>query len=200
MQKFWNERYREKEYAYGIAPNTFLKEYLATATPGSALFVAEGEGRNAVYAASQAWQVSAFDSSEEAEKKALQLADEKEQTISYQVADALKVQYPKESFDLVVLIFAHFPSAVRQRIHQQLLSFLKPGGILLLEAFHVSQLGNASGGPKDIDMLYTQEIIQQDFNSLSIHTLEHCRVDLDEGPYHQGAAEVLRFIGKKINL
>jgi SAM-dependent methyltransferase len=197
QQAFWNARYSEKEYAYGIVPNQFLKDYLDNLQPGRALFVAEGEGRNAVYAASQAWQVTAFDSSEVAKSKAMQLAVAQGQTISYQVADALEVQYPKDNFDLVVLVYAHFPSAVRQSIHQRLVSFLKPGGALLLEAFHVSQLGNASGGPKDIDMLHTQEIIQQDFKSLTTCFLEQTQIVLAEGAFHQGAAEVLRFIGKK---
>lgn len=197
QQAFWDTRYSEKEFAYGIEPNQFLKKYLDNLQPGSVLFVAEGEGRNAVYAASQAWQVAAFDSSAVAKSKAMELAAARGQAISYQVADALEVQYPKDSFDVVVLIYAHFPSAVRQAIHQRLLSFLKPGGLLLLEAFHVSQLGYASGGPKDIDMLYTQEIIQEDFKNANTCFLEHTSTVLDEGPYHQGAAAVLRYVGQK---
>ena len=73
MKEFWNERYRQNEFAYGEEPNEFLKEQLAKLQPGSILFPAEGEGRNAVYAAQSGWQVSAFDISEEGKKKAERL-------------------------------------------------------------------------------------------------------------------------------
>lgn len=77
MNHFWNERYAEKEFAYGILPNEFLKNTLEPMSPGKILFVCEGEGRNAVYAAQKNWDVTAFDLSEEGKNKALNLAQEK---------------------------------------------------------------------------------------------------------------------------
>jgi hypothetical protein len=70
----WNERYGADEYVYGKEPNGFLKEFIDNHPPGKILLPAEGEGRNAVYAASKGWEVTAFDFSEEGKKKALKLA------------------------------------------------------------------------------------------------------------------------------
>ena len=68
MKEFWNERYAEPEFAYGVLPNDFFKNQLDKLKPGSILLVCEGEGRNAVYAAKNGWKVEAFDSSEQAMK------------------------------------------------------------------------------------------------------------------------------------
>lgn len=89
MKAFWNQRYDEPEYAYGTQPNLFFKDQLDQLTPGKLLMPAEGEGRNAVYAAGKGWEVTAFDSSSSGQKKALRLAQEKKVTLNYLVADAL---------------------------------------------------------------------------------------------------------------
>ena len=110
MSNYWNERYSKEEYAYGDEPNVFFAEQLKLLKPGVVIFPCEGEGRNAVYAASQGWTVHAFDSSEAGKTKALLLAQKKGQTIQYIIDDALDVQYPKATADAVVFIFAHFPA------------------------------------------------------------------------------------------
>ena len=108
MKDFWNKRYAEKEFAYGTLPNEFLKEQLQKITAGKILFVCEGEGRNAVYAAKQGWHVEAFDLSTEGKNKALQLATQNNVNFNYQVQDANAIQYPENSFDAIALIYAHF--------------------------------------------------------------------------------------------
>ena len=70
----WNDRYSNEEFAYGENPNNYLKEQLEKLPAGNILFPAEGEGRNAVFAAKLGWAVSAFDISDKGKKKALQLA------------------------------------------------------------------------------------------------------------------------------
>ena len=194
---FWNERYSGQEFVYGIEPNAFLKEQLAKFPAGKILFPCEGEGRNAVFAAQQGWQVNAFDQSEEGFKKALQLAKQNNVEVQYQVADALEVEYPKESFDVIALIYAHFPSSIRQEVHQKMVSWLKPGGYTILEAFNPAQLKNSSGGPKDVSMLLTKEILEENFKELTIEVLAYETIILHEGKFHQGEAEVVRFVGRK---
>src|SRR5688572_28635163 len=83
----WNDRYSKDEYAYGERPNNFLKEQLEKIKVGSILFPAEGEGRNAVFAATLGWNVSAFDISAEGKNKALRLAETHKVTIDYQVGE-----------------------------------------------------------------------------------------------------------------
>lgn len=67
--KKWNDRYRHSEYAFGEAPNEYCKAQIDKLPTGKAIFAAEGEGRNAVYAATLGWDVSAFDISIEGKKK-----------------------------------------------------------------------------------------------------------------------------------
>jgi len=88
MQQFWDERYAAPAFAYGTEPNVFLKAQLNKMTPGSILFPCEGEGRNAVYAASLGWGVSAFDYSVSGRDKALMLANQQDVDITYQIIQA----------------------------------------------------------------------------------------------------------------
>jgi len=197
MNNFWNERYTEKEFVYGTSPNLFLTKQLEKLPAGKIIFPCEGEGRNAVFAAQKGWQTEAFDLSEEGLKKALLLAQQNNVSISYQIEDALKAEYPAESFDAAALIYAHFPPAIRKSIHQKIISWLKPGGILILEAFNPSQVNNTSGGPKDVAMLYTEEMLKEDFMPLKTELLSSLKTTLNEGKYHQGVADIIRYIGIK---
>lgn len=190
----WNERYASKEFVYGTSPNAFLKEELDKLKAGKILFLCEGEGRNAVYAAQQGWEVEAFDLSEEGKKKAELLAKEKNVKFNYQLADASLVNYTPASFDVIALIYAHFPASIRQNIHQRIQAWLKPGGIVLLEAFNPAQLQNTSGGPKEISMLYTVEMLQSDFEKLKIKKLNLLSTTLSEGKFHSGKADVIRLV------
>ena len=200
MNDYWNNRYAEKEFAYGMSPNEYLKEQLSRITPGRILFICEGEGRNAVFAATQNWEVEAFDLSEEGQKKALALAKEKSVTIHYQIADATKVDYSENSFDVIAIIYAHFPSTIRKSIHYKIKHWLKPNGSVILEVFNPNQLQNTSGGPKDIDMLYSTDSIGDDFSDFEIKQLTAIQIELNEGKYHMGKADVLRFFGSKKQL
>jgi len=198
MSNFWNERYSEKEYVYGEDPNVFFAEQLSPLKPGTIILPCEGEGRNAVYAASQEWDVKAFDSSEAGKIKALQLAGKKEVLIDYVIDDATTVTYPESSSDVVAFIYAHFPPSIRKQIHQKAINWLKPGGKIILEAFHPDQLQNNSGGPKELSLLYTEEMIKEDFKEMQIFFLQSLTTELNEGKYHEGRANIIRFIGSKI--
>jgi len=198
MTYFWDERYNQEEYVYGTEPNEFLKEQLNLLRPGKIIFACEGEGRNAVYAAKLGWHVEAFDLSKVAMSKALKLAEKNNVTINYQIADAAFVEYPENQYDAVALIYAHFPSNIRSSVHKKVIKWLRPNGRVILEAFNPNQLNNSSGGPKDIDMLYTKEMLMDDFKELRIDLLEYKQVFLSEGKFHYGMADVIRFVGTKI--
>jgi len=197
MNNNWNARYSEKEYAYGEDPNVFFSEQLNKLQNGIIILPCEGEGRNAVYAASQGWVVKAFDSSDAGKIKALQLARKKGVSIDYDIADAATVNYPENSADAVAFIYAHFPEAIRKQIHQQAISWLKPGGKIIVEAFNPAQLQNTSGGPKDVTMLYTEELLRDDFLELNVELIQTLQTTLQEGKYHQGRADIIRFVGSK---
>ncbi len=197
MNDFWNERFGTKEYAYGEAPNNFVVEELKKLTPGKILFPAEGEGRNAVYAATQGWKVTAFDPSIEGKKKSELLAAKHRVKIDYQIADYENIEFAKESFDCMVLVFAHMSPEKRNEYHKKLMTFLKPGGILILEGFSKEQINKNTGGPQNIDMLFSKEELQTDFSNFSDLNIIETETKLDEGPFHQGKASVIRVVGSK---
>ncbi|MBI1305020.1 MAG: methyltransferase domain-containing protein [Bacteroidetes bacterium] len=188
---FWDSRYESQEYAYGIKPNEFLKSVLANQTTGTLLLPAEGEGRNAVYAASLGWSVLAFDRSIQGKMKAEQLAQKVGVNFTYILNDFENIQLANDSFDLAALIYHHIPTSVRQKIFNKYWSSIKQGGSLVMEGFSQKQLQYNSGGPKNIDMLYDETIVQY-FPQAIIHQIETCEIVLDEGPFHQGPASVIR--------
>jgi SAM-dependent methyltransferase len=198
MKEFWDERYQQKEYVYGVHPNQFLAEQLIKIpNAGDILFPCEGEGRNAVFAATSGWRVDAFDYSESGKVKALQLAQNESVNISYSISDALHFDFGNAKYDVVAFIFAHFASDLRTEIHQKAISSLKPGGRIIIKAFNPLQLNNKSRGPKDLSMLYTEEILNEDFKKLDIQILETKVIELDEGLYHRGKANVIRLLAIK---
>jgi len=198
----WNDRYSSEEFAYGTAPNKYLKEQLEKLKTGSILFPAEGEGRNAVFAAQLGWKVSAFDISAEGKNKALKLAEANNVVIDYQVGELETLNYQAEQFDVIALIYAHFPAAIKSSIHQTLETYLRKDGYIIFEAFskkHLEYLAinDKVGGPKDIESLFSIEEIQSDFPDYEIIQLEEKVIELNEGLFHNGKGSVIRFVGKK---
>ena len=200
--KKWDERYAEKEFAYGEQPNNYLKEQLEKIPVGKILFPAEGEGRNAVFAATLGWEVFAFDISSEGRKKALQLAEKNRVVIDYQVGGLETLNYKEGQFDAIALIYAHFPAEIKSQIHRSLDKYLHKGGYIIFEAFskkHIDYLAKNEevGGPKDIGSLFSTEELQADFANYDVLQLEEKEIDLNEGIYHNGLGSVIRFVGRK---
>ncbi|MEL6634134.1 MAG: class I SAM-dependent methyltransferase [Bacteroidota bacterium] len=194
MKEHWDARYQADTYAYGVAPNEFFAEQLEKLAPGSLLLPAEGQGRNAVFAAKMGWDVHAFDFSEVAKEKALQLAEQEGVEFRYDTMSFDSIQLPVETYDAIGLVFVHTAPSMRQSLHRQLIPLLKPEGMVILEAFHKTQLGLTSGGPKSDAMLFSEEELREDFQSLDIISLEVVTRQLDEGPFHQGEARIIQMV------
>jgi len=195
MKKFWNKRYAQTDFVYGTEPNEFFKQQLLKLTPGKILLPAEGEGRNAVWAAKTGWIVYAFDSSIEAKKKAEKWAKYNNVQINYQLSTYEEAKYPNDFFDAIAFIYAH--STTRSANHKKMLQFLKPNGTIILEGFSKKQINNSSGGPRNIDMLFSEEELHSDFTACQdIKTWEE-DIELYEGIHHSGKASVIRLIGQK---
>ena len=202
MKEFWNSRYNTPEYAYGKRPNEFFKAQIDLLKPGKILMAAEGEGRNAIYAATLGWDVYAYDFSEAAHSKAMALAAEKMVSIDYQIGSLADLDFPKNSFDAIGLIYVHFPDSIRTQNHRQLTTYLKPGGHVILEGFSTQhpeyqKLNPSVGGPKMREQLYSIEKIQNDFVGFNFPILEEIEIELNEGLYHQGRTKVIRMHGQK---
>jgi len=203
MKEMWNSRYSDSAYAYGIAPNEFFKTAIDTYKPqGKILLPAEGEGRNAIYAAKNGLEIFAFDISIEGKKKAEQLAKQENVTIHYEVGQFFDLQLVNEKFDVAALIYAHFPPPILSKYYQKVAELLKPNGLVILEGFSTNHLPLRAanpkvGGPGKMEMLFSKETIKENFPNFEILQLEEVEVELQEGLYHNGLGSVLRFVGRK---
>ncbi|MBE0587370.1 MAG: class I SAM-dependent methyltransferase [Hydrogenophaga sp.] len=197
---FWDQNFSVAGFKYGTAPNAFLVAQAHRLKPGSDVLVpGDGEGRNGVWLAQQGHRVTAMDGSIVGLQKAQALAVERGVPIQTEIGDLADWAPAPASFDAVVLTFVHLPPAIREGAHQRLAAGLRPRGLLILESFHPQQLQHSSGGPKDAAMLYTPEVLRQDFAGLLDEVMAwHGEATLDEGPGHQGLAHVTRWIGKRI--
>jgi 2-polyprenyl-3-methyl-5-hydroxy-6-metoxy-1,4-benzoquinol methylase len=198
----WNQRYANNGFAYGEKPNNYLKEQLEKLNVGTILFPAEGEGRNAVFAATLGWTVFAFDISSEGQKKARRLAETNNVTIDYRIGELQTLNYKEEQFDAIALIYAHFPANVKSYLHKTLNNYLRKGGTIILEAFSKSHLNYLAknekvGGPKDIGSLFSVDEIETDFDNYDMVELKETVIHLHEGLYHNGQGAVIRFVGRK---
>jgi SAM-dependent methyltransferase len=198
----WDDRYRKDEFAYGEQPNNYLKEQLEKLNAGKILFPAEGEGRNAVFAAKLGWVVTAFDISVEGKKKALRLAETNKVKIDYQVGELQTLHFNTGTFDAIALIYAHFPADIKSLYHKTLDKYLRKNGVIIFEAFskrhhdYISK-NEKVGGPKDIAMLFSIDELKADFSNYEMIELEEKEIELSEGLFHNGKGSVIRFVGRK---
>jgi len=197
MQQFWDQRYAENETVFGNKPNKFFRQFIDLHKPGTLLLPAEGEGRNAVYAASKGWQADAFDFSEVAREKALDFARGERVSINYELKNIADFK-AKKLYDAVALIYVHLPEPIRKKFHQEVYNSIKPGGFLVLEAFAREQEQFESGGPRDVSLLYDAPALCSDFPFLHLISCEQKEIFLDEGDYHKGKAAVMRIIGQRL--
>lgn len=192
----WDERYGGGEFVYGKEPNDFLKEYAHLLPRGHVLCLAEGQGRNAVYLASLGHQVTALDASKVGLQSALSLAQERGVQIDTVQADLAHYALGDATWDGIVSIFCHLPTAVRESVLRQVEAALRPGGVFLLEAYAPGQLEYNTGGPKSRELLASLEEIQRCLQGLDmLHAVETER-DVVEGTLHTGRARVVQVVAK----
>lgn len=195
---FWNDRYSSYITVYGDEPNAFFKESLEKMPDGKLLLPAEGEGRNAIFAAMRGWHVHAFDYSPAARSKALARAAENNLKINYSIADINDVILPSDEYDAIGLIYVHLEPEERKTFHRRIVKALKPGGHVILEAFSKDQIKNISGGPRNEKQLYDLSDLEEDFKGLLFTVSRQERIRLNEGPFHQGTADVVRILATKL--
>jgi SAM-dependent methyltransferase len=153
----WDQRYDTAEFVWATEPNRFLPPEVEGLTPGRALDVACGEGRNAVWLATQGWDASGIDFSAVGLAKAAQLAEHAGVTCSWMVADVAQPR-PADApagpqFDLVVLFYAQMGAEGRRNMLASSAQALAPGGTLLWVAHDLTNLTDGVGGPQSTDVL-----------------------------------------------
>lgn len=195
---FWDQRFGASHYVYGKDPNEFLVRQRYRLDRGmDVLAVADGEGRNGVWLAQQGMKVTTVDASPEGVKKSLRLALDRGVTLRASCADLTDWDWPVAAFDSVVSVFLHLSPDVRPQVHRQMAAALRPGGLLMLEAFRPEQLDHGTGGPKNPALLYTVEMLRQDFADLEILDITEAAPELDEGPFHQGKGATVQMVARR---
>ncbi|HML08497.1 MAG TPA: class I SAM-dependent methyltransferase [Xanthobacteraceae bacterium] len=194
----WEKRFGDPGYFFGKAPNAFLKAQ-AHRLRGlkTALTVADGGGRNGVWLAEQGLDVLAVDFSATAIAKARTLAQERGVRLLTEVADLTSWRWPTAAFDVVAAIFIHFGPADRPAFFRNLKNALKPGGLLLMQAYRPEQLNYRTGGPPEAERTYTRAVLEQafaDFSELEIR--EHDSI-LNEGTAHVGMSALIDLVARK---
>lgn len=190
---FWDTRYAEPDFAYGLEANAFLVSLADRFVAGQrALVIGDGEGRNGVWLAEQGLSVLSVDQSVIGMEKARQLAQQRGVNLETECVDLLHWDWPQAQFDWVVSIYVHFPPDIRARMHANCMAALRPGGEIIMEAFTPEQLNYASGGPPVREMLYDAAMMKADFAAAEILQLDEAVLPLAEGKYHVGDGAVLR--------
>ncbi|MDE1930999.1 MAG: class I SAM-dependent methyltransferase [Alphaproteobacteria bacterium] len=195
----WNARFQRDDYLFGTAPNRFLASQAAHFRSGQhALAIADGEGRNGVFLAKQGLKVLSVDFSPVALAKARRLAAREGVPIETACADLATWAWERERFDVIAGIFIQFADAsLRARLFQSLRGALKPGGVILIQGYRPEQIGYGTGGPKELDHLYTAAMLRTAFAGFDIlHLVEHDEV-IHEGTGHDGMSALVDLVARK---
>jgi 2-polyprenyl-3-methyl-5-hydroxy-6-metoxy-1,4-benzoquinol methylase len=197
---FWNKRFNTPDYIFGKAPNEYLQAqaWLHLKKGDSVLCVADGEGRNSVWLAKQGMRVDAFDLSEIALSKAVALATEEAVQVQFSLASSDTWEWEPNQYDAVVGIFIQFADPVmRARLFAQMISTLRPGGVLIIQGYTPKQLVLKTGGPSILEHLYTEDLIRDLISDLEIIDLCVYEKMLSEGSKHTGMSALLGLVARK---
>lgn len=195
----WETRYAVPDYAFGKEPNYFLASCKALLPrSGRTLAVADGEGRNGVWLAEQGLDVVSIDFSPSAQKKARALAAERGVDIDFRRVDVHAFEYPEAAFDVVVEIFTQFSSPAERAVKWAgMRRALKSGGLLILHGYTPKQLGYGTGGPKEIENLYTRAMLEKAFGDFrDVKFVEEER-EIHEGTSHGGMSAMIGLTARK---
>jgi SAM-dependent methyltransferase len=193
----WNERYSEAGFAYGTKPNDFLFTHFDRLTKGKVLCLAEGEGRNAVFLATQGFDVTAVDFSEVGLEKTLGLAEQNKITVKTICADLSDFAIEESYWDSIVSIWVPLPSVVRRVLHEKVVSGLRTGGTFLLEAYTPQQIEFGTGGGRQVDLMMSLDLLQEELSGLQFDIAREIIREVHEGKYHNGQSAVVQVLAHR---
>jgi SAM-dependent methyltransferase len=193
----WDERYSREEFIYGTEPNEFLAAQVGVIAPGPVLDIGCGEGRNAVFLAERGYEVTAVDQSPIGLRKAERLAAERGVRITTMQADLSEFAIRPGHWAGIVSIFCHLPTSVRRSLYPSLVRGLRPGGVVLMEAYAPAQIGRQTGGPSDPDRMMTLDRLREEMVGLEWVLGEEKEREVREGAFHTGVGSVVQFIGRR---
>ena len=197
-QKMWDERFSKAEPVYGEEPNEFLAAQAGRFKAGMKMLVpADGYGRNGLWLARQGFQVHTVDLSPVGVERARKAAEAAGVKMTIECEDLATWKWPAGEFDGVFAIFLHLSDELRRQVHAAMLRAVKPGALVILEAFHPGQLKHSSGGPKQVELLYTADMLRRDFVGAETVEIEEKETEVREGPMHSGPATVVRAVFRR---
>jgi cyclopropane fatty-acyl-phospholipid synthase-like methyltransferase len=195
----WDARFAADDYIFGTDPNAWLAQHAPLLQPGMrVLAVADGEGRNSVWMAERGLVVDAFDISPVGVEKAKKLAQQHGVDVNFSVCGVEDYPWQALAYDAVVAIFIQFADPdTRASLFKQMKSALKPDGLILLQGYTPKQLEYKTGGPPNIDHLYTEALLQQAFGDLDLLELRSYEDVLTEGTQHSGQSALIGMVARR---
>lgn len=194
----WDDRYASSHYLYGTQPNDFLAAQAHRIRPGGrVLCMGDGEGRNGVFLAERAHRVTSVDASAVGLEKARRLAAERGVALETVHADLAEYVVEPQAWDGMVSIFLHLPPTLRRRLHADVVTGLRPGGVFILEGYTPAQIGRGTGGPPDPDLMMTLEDLRIELAGLDLKVGREVEREILEGPKHTGLGAVVQVVGVK---
>jgi SAM-dependent methyltransferase len=195
----WQTRYSVPDYIFGKEPNYFLAKCKSLLpASGRALTVADGEGRNGVWLAEQGLDVLSIDFAPAGQEKAKALAREHKVNVTFELADVHDWTYPDNHFDVVVEIFTQFSNPTQRAIKWNgMRTTLRPGGLLIIQGYTPKQLVYGTGGPKELDHLYTRPMLEEAFAGFKDMVFTEEELEMHEGSSHGGMSAVIGLTARK---
>ncbi len=196
QKEFWNGKFSKVDYFYGTKPNEFLASQLELLKNHKTLLcLGEGEGRNAIFFAKNGFEVLAIDASDVGLEK-LSCKSKEECLDIKTICMDLNHWEANEKYDVIVASYLHMFKEEREELFKKVEDSLNPNAYFIAEFFSTKQLDFTSGGPKDLELLYTIEDFKNHFLSCKKELKEEL-VTLNEGIGHQGEACVIRVVIQK---
>lgn len=161
----WDDRYGEADLVWSAEPNLFLPPLVEALTPGTAIDVACGEGRNAVWLARQGWAVTGVDFSPVGINKARQIAGDTH--VDWVVDDATTYR-PGKAFDLVIIFYLQLPQDQVATAFEHAIAAMAPGGTFFAVGHALSNLTDGYGGPPMPEILWSEDRIAPLLTGLEI--------------------------------
>lgn len=195
---FWNDRYGGENFIYGTAPNEFVAESAHLIPPGPVLGLGEGEGRNSVFLAERGYAVTAVDQSSAGLAKAARLAAARGVTLTTKIADLTDFMIEPGQWAGIFATFVHLLPPLRREVHRRAARGLRPGGVIVLEAYTPAQLQFRTGGPVSEPARFMQlDDLREDFDGLEFVVARELERDIVEGDGHRGRGAVVQIVARR---
>lgn len=198
--QYWNNRYEAEDgYLFGREPNAFVTSQAHLFAPGThVLAIADGEGRNGVFAARQGARVTSVDFSAPAQERAGTLAAEFNVDITFELGDVYEWRGTDGGYDIVLAIFIQFaPPEKRAALFDSIKRLVKPGGLVVMQGYRPEQIAYKTGGPPQIENTYTSKLLRDAFADFDIQHLEEYDRVIKEGSGHSGLSALIDMIARR---